>query len=168
MGVNKLQITLIALFNAISAIYSYICLSDYGIIYHSFNTDPSQIWLSLVLMSVMTGLVAIYFSLMLMYGILCTCLTGDNSNQKPSFSLCGCFSLLSYFSCFFWGYTLFFNVSESVKQLIIWKAFVFQLATPISIFGLSILFSIYRLCFSSKKNIENDNYQNYNDRENLV
>lgn len=167
MGVNKIQITLIALFNAISAIYSYICLSNYGIVYHSFNSDPSRVWLSLILMSGMTGLVAIYFTLMVIYGILCTCLTGDNSNQKQSFSLCGCFSLMLYFACFTWGFSLYTTVSESVKNLIIWKAFVFQLFTPVTIAGICILFFIYRLCFLSKKE-RNYDYQTYNDQDNLV
>ena len=110
MGINKVQVGLIALINALSSIYSYICLSDYGIVYHSFSSEPSKIWLSLIFMCIMSGLMAIYFALMTMYGIVCTCLTGDSSNQKPSFSLCGCFSLLAYFSSHLWGWVLFLSM----------------------------------------------------------
>ena len=164
MGINKVQVGLIALINALSSIYSYICLSDYGIVYHSFTSDPSKIWLSLIFMGVMSGLVAIYFALMTMYGIVCTCLTGDSSNQKPSFSLCGCFSLLAYFSSYLWGWMLYLSVSESVKNLTIWSAFVFQLYTPIVIIGTCFLFFILRsLCKQDKKT---DQYIRHHDELN--
>ena len=55
MAINKVQVGSIALLNAVSAIYSYICLSDYGTVFHSFETETSKIWLALILMSVMAG-----------------------------------------------------------------------------------------------------------------
>lgn len=169
MAINKVQVGLIALVNAVSAIYSYICLSDYGTVFHSFETETSKIWLALILMSVMAGLVAIYFTLMTLYGVICTCLTGDTSNQKPSFSLCGCFSLIIYILTYGWGWMLYLNISDSVKNLIIWKAFEFQIYLPVIIIGLSISFFIFRLIFTSNKK-KHDSYIRHeeNERDNLV
>ena len=164
MAINKFQVSIIALINVISAIYSYICLTEYDKFYSSFSTDPSKLWLSLIFMSIVSGLVAIYFVLMVLYGVICTCLTGDNTNQKPSFSLCGCFSLIIYVLSYFWGWILYLNISESVKSLIIWKAFVFQIYTPIIIIGISFLFFIIRyFCSDDKKKEEYIKYQdNFN------
>jgi len=173
MAINKFQVTLISLTNILSAIYSWICLSEYGIIYRSFDSDPSQIWLSVVLMGIAAALTGIYFSLMCLYGIACSCLTGDTSNQRPSFSLCGCISFLMIIVSYLWGWSLYISIGEYAKPILIesypliWNAFLVLLYNPVIVVSLSILFNIYKYCCKkSKKNEENhdliDHDQLYN------
>ena len=176
MAINKFQVTLISLTNIISAVYSWICLSEYGIIYKSYNSDPSQVWLSVVFMGIAAALTGIYFSLMCLYGIACTCLTGDSSNQRPSFSLCGCISFLGIIASYVWGWSLYLSIGDYVKPILIesypmiWNAFLLLLYNPVIIIGFSFLFYIYKNCIKKKKKKNNnedthdliDNDQLYN------
>merc|ERR1711991_36774 len=69
-------------------------------------------------MGIVAALTAVYFCLMCLYSTACTCLTGDESNQKPSFSVCGCFSILLAMGSYFWGWILFLTVSNEANQVI--------------------------------------------------
>ena len=117
MAINKIQITLISLINAVSAIYSWICVSEYGIIYKSFDSNASQIWLSTIFMGIIAGLTAIYFTLMCLYSAACTCLTGDDSNQKPTFSVCGCLSIVVAICTYLWGWMMFLTVGDDTRPI---------------------------------------------------
>ena len=103
-------------------------------------------------MGIVAALTAVYFCLMCLYSTACTCLTGDESNQKPSFSVCGCFSILLAIGSYFWGWVLFLTVSNEASQVImdnyplIWNAFCVLLFNPVATVSMVLLFFIYRSC----------------------
>lgn len=173
MAINKFQISLISLINAISSIYSWVCVSEYGIIYKSFSTNDSLIWLSVVLMGVIAALTSIYFILMCLYGIACSCLTGDTSAEKAKFSMCGCISMVIAISVYAWAWYLYTEFSSNAKTIIvqsyplIWKAYMVLLFNPVAIIGLIILFFIYRnFCKNTNEDDSKDRLIDENENRN--
>jgi hypothetical protein len=172
MAVNKLQIGLISMINAISAIYAWFAIHKYGWLYDSL-ADPYQlVYISIITMNVAASIIAIYFFLMCCHNIICSCLTGDDNNKGPGFSFCGCIINLLLFGSFVLGWFVYLikciNCEsywlDNYKEL--WNAYIILLANPIIILFLVLLFWIYKICFNKKE--KNDLYIRHRNNDELV
>ncbi len=172
MAVNKLQIGLISIINAISAIYGWFAIHKYGWLYDSL-VDPYQlVYISILTMTLAASIIAIYFFLMCCHNIVCSCLTGDENNKGPGFSLCGCITNLLLFGSFVFGWFVYLVKCidcqnywmDNYEEL--WNAYVLLLANPGAILGLVFIFWIYRMCF--KKKDKSDEYIRHRNNDELV